>query len=131
MKIYPYLLAAALLGCSQAPAPGGSETPATSVTASATPTGGPRGERGARFRKMMEEMDTDHDGKLSDAEKEAGFDKRLKESERFRERVDEDGDGKISDQERKAGLENFMKRRGRRPHREDASPSPSDSETPE
>ena len=81
---------------------------------------------------MMEEMDTDHDGKLSDAEKEVGFDKRLKESDRFRERVDEDGDGKISAEERKAGLANFMKRRGRRPHGEgSSSPAPSDSETPE
>lgn len=131
MKFYPYLLAAALLGCSQTPAPGGSETPATSITTSATPSGGPKGERGARFRKMMEEMDTDHDGKLSDAEKEAGFDKRLKESDRFRERIDEDGDGKISAEERKAGLANFMKRRGRRPPRDGASPAPSDSGTPE
>lgn len=129
MKIHLYLLATALLGCSQTPAPGGSETPATSISSSATPA--PRGERGARYRKMMEEMDADHDGKLSDAEKEAGFDKRLKESDRFRERIDEDGDGKISAEERAAGLKNFMKRRGRRPPRGDASPAPSGSETPE
>ncbi|MBX3167135.1 MAG: EF-hand domain-containing protein [Candidatus Eremiobacteraeota bacterium] len=128
MKHYLYLLAALLLGCTQAPNVSSSETPSVEVSSSATPG---QGRRGERFRKMMEEMDTDHDGKLSDAEKEAGFDKRLKESERFRERVDEDGDGKISPEERKAGLENFMKRRGRRPHREDASPVPSDSETPE
>ncbi|MBN9419286.1 hypothetical protein ABS71_18515 [bacterium SCN 62-11] len=133
MKIYPYLFAAALWGCSQTPATSGSETPSTAIStsASATPTPGGRGERGARFRKMMEEMDTDHDGKLSDAEKEAGFDKRLKESDRFRERIDEDGDGKISAEERKAGLANFMKRRGRRPPRDGASPAPSDSGTPE
>lgn len=134
MKLYPYLIAAALLGCSQTPpASGGSETPNVTVTASATPEEGGRrgGERGARFRKMMEEMDTDHDGKLSQAEKEAGFDKRLKESDRFRERIDEDGDGKISAEERKAGLEKFMKRRGRRPPRDGASPAPSESGTPE
>lgn len=126
MKPYAYLLAAVLMGCSQTPSVSVSETPAASSTPGATPRA-----RGERFRKMMQEMDTDHDGKLSDAEREAGFDKRLKDSERFRERVDKDGDGKISPEERKVGLEYFMKRRGRRPHREDSSPSPSDSETPE
>ncbi|MBS2039565.1 hypothetical protein JST97_31550 [bacterium] len=129
MKFYVYLLAAALLGCSQSPPHAASQTP----TASATPA--PGGERGGRYRKMMEEIDSDHDGKLSDAEKKAGFDKMLEKSERFRERIDTDGDGKISDQEHKVGLENFMKRR-RRHHRPDqetepASPAPSDSETPE
>lgn len=131
MRIYLYLLAAALLGCTQGPTVSSSETPTVEVSTSATPDPGRRGERGERYRKMMEAMDADHDGKLSDAEKEAGFDKRLQESDRFRERVDEDGDGKISAAERKAGLKNFMKRRERRPRREDASPAPSDSETPE
>lgn len=129
MKIFLYLGAAALLGCTQTPTASSSETPV--VTVSATPGEQRRGGRGERFRKMLEAMDTDHDGKLSNAEREVGFDKRLKESERFRDRVDEDGDGKISAEERKAGLETFMKRRARRPPGEGASPVPSDSETPE
>ena len=129
MKLYAYLLAASLLGCSQTPSVSSSETPAATASPGATPG---QGRRGERFRKMMEEMDTDHDGKLSEPEKEVGFDKRLKESDRFRERVDEDGDGKISAEERQAGLANFMKRRGRRsPGEGSASPAPSDSETPE
>ncbi len=118
MKLYPLLiLAAVLTGCAQTPAAVGSETPAT-------------GEgRRERFRKMVKEMDTDHDGKLSDAEKEAGFDKLVKDSDRFRKRVDANGDGKISPEERSEGLKTFMKRRARRP--QDASPAPSESETSE
>ena len=131
MKLYAYLLAASLLGCSQTPNVSGSQTPAATASPSATP-GQERSGRRERFRKMMTEMDTDHDGKLSDAEREVGFDKLVKESDRFRERVDKNGDGKISADERKAGLATFMKRRGRRSHGEgSSSPAPSESETPE
>lgn len=130
MRIYVYLVAALLLGCSQGS--NSAATPSETVSASATPDQDHRG-RGERFRKMMEEMDTDHDGKLSEAEKKAGFDKMLEKSERFRDRVDSDGDGKISEEERKIGLERFMKRRDRHHRPDDAgsSPAPSDSETPE
>ena len=122
MKVYPLLiLVAVLTGCAQTPAAGGSETPA--VSASATAGEGRRGGRGERLRKMIKEMDTDHDGKLSDAEKEVGFDKLVADSDRFRKRVDKDGDGKISPEERSEGLKTFMKRRARRP--QDASPAPS------
>ncbi len=137
MKFYVYLLAASLLGCSQAPSTQSSETPAAeTATASPTPGEGERHGGRERFKKMMEEMDTDHDGKLSDQEKKVGFDKMLETSDRLRDRVDTDGDGKISAEEHKAGLANFMKRRGRRHRRpegdgETASPAPSDSETPE
>ncbi len=128
MKLYAYLLAASLLGCSQTPNVRGSQTPA--ATASASDTSG-QGRR-ERFRKMIKEMDTDHDGKLSDTEREVGFDKLVKESDRFRRRVDENGDGNISADERKAGLATFMKRRGRRSHGGgSSSPASSDSETPE
>jgi len=134
MRFYPALLAILLLGCSQTPATDSSTASATpQVQASATP-GGERRGRGERFKKMMEEMDTDHDGKISEAEKVAAFDKMVETSERFRDRVDKDADGKISAEERKLGLENFLKRKGRRHRQRDsegASPAPSDSETPE
>ena len=132
MRFHPMLLAVLLLGCSQTPS-------VENSTATATPEGSTapnreRGGRGERYKKMLKEMDTDHDGKLSQAEKAAGFDKMVESSDRFRERVDKDGDGKISPEERKLGLENFMKRTGRRRRPRDlegASPAPSDSETPE
>lgn len=123
MKPHVYLVAALLMGCSQTPNQTASPAPSPSALT--------KEERRERFRKFVAEMDTDHDGKLSDAEREVGFDKRLKDSERFRKRTDRDGDGKISPEERKAGLETFMKRRSRRPQRDDASPAPSDSENPE
>ena len=131
MRFHPTFFALRLLGCSQTPPAEVSTATATpEVSASATPRGG----RGERLKKWKKEMDTDHDGKLSQAEKAAGFDKMLESNQRFRERVDEDGDGKISPEERKLGLENFMKRRERRRRPRDsesASPAPSDSETPE
>src|SRR5690606_17191891 len=66
------------------------------------PDGAPGG--GPRFQdRMLDQIDTDGDGKLSDAEIEAlKAEVAARHAERL-ERLDKDGDGTISDEERRAG----------------------------
>ena len=61
-----------------------------------------------RLQTRFKEMDTDKDGKLSDAEKTAGFEKYLESDEAFRSRVDKDKDGKISAKEHDHSLKMFL-----------------------
>lgn len=121
------LLAFSLLGCQQAPLPDSSQTPPASVSEGEARPNRPR----------MPDPDTDKDGKLSEAEKNAAFDAMIAKSERFRNRADKDGDGKISPEERKAGLDRMERRWKRRRERRQhsgtpgpaSSPSATDSET--
>lgn len=120
---YPLLLLASLLltGCSSGPSPEASSTPPDQGR------GGGREMRRARYEKMFKEMDKDGDGKLSEAEKEAGFEAALQRSDRFRERVDRDGDGKISPEEKSRALKRFMQ-----PRHRDGSPTPApENSTPQ
>ena len=108
----------ALAGCSQAP-------PAA-IPTSATPTvsSSPRGDRAERnkerYKKRFEEMDTNHDGKLSDEEKSVGLDKLLETNKRMFDRVDTDKDGKISAEEKAEYLKKFMKPRKPREEKSEA-----------
>ena len=86
--------------------------------------------------QLIEKFDTDGDGKLSDAEKEAAREARKAEFEARRaeilEKFDTDGDGKLSPEERKAAIAAARARRegqhgkpeGRpqRPHRPHGKP---------
>jgi hypothetical protein len=55
-------------------------------------------------------MDTDHNGKISETEEEAAFDRLLDKSQRFKERVDLNEDGQVAPEERKLALAKFRKR---------------------
>jgi len=115
-KLAAFALLLALAGCSQsATVPAAADSPDGSPALSASPSPeregreGRRGKRGKRYKKNFEEMDTDHDGKLSDTEKSTGFDKLVVKSER--DRADKDKDGKISPEEKAEALKTFMKPR--------------------
>lgn len=128
-KVFLSAGAMLLIGCTQPTPPAATPTPAGMTRVSATPsapgTPGHRG-RGEGRRRMRENLDADKDGKLTDAEIEAGYSRMLERSQHFQERVDKDGDGKISEKERRAGLERFKSRMKRGP-----SHSPSPGESPE
>lgn len=113
MRLLPlWFLTAMLFGCSGSAPTTPSPTP--EVTASppvSEERGGNRGgTRRERIRKFVEEIDANHDGKLSDSERAVGFEKMLQRSARFRKRVDQDGDGVISEKEKKTAMDRFMKR---------------------
>lgn len=142
LRLQHVLAAAALLtlvGCSH-PANEGA-TSSASPTGVSTPGGdespregghrrGGRRNREARYKKMFEEMDTNHDGQLSDAEKAAGLDKLLEKNERMFKRVDKDHDGKISPEEKAEFLKHFMEPPKPRNHEGSQSPSASPAEEP-
>jgi hypothetical protein len=106
----------ALGGCSKSADSG---TTAATPQASETPAEGRGERRRARYEAMLKEMDKDGDGKLSEAEKSAGFDAAVARSERYRNRVDTDGDGKVSAAEKSEGLKRFMRPRQERERREE------------
>lgn len=98
-------------GCTKSSDAGGS---AATPQASETPGEGRGERRRARYAAMLKEMDKDGDGKLSEAEKSAGFDAAVARNERYRNRVDTDGDGKVSATEKTEALKRFMRPRPER-----------------
>ena len=68
---------------------------------------------------VLEQYDTDKDGKLSDEEKaavKAEIDKRMKaRRDEMMKKYDKDGDGKLSDEEKKARAEDWKNSRDQRP----------------
>lgn len=111
---------------------GGCTKKSTPTPSSSATPGGSIARRVERFRKNKKAMDTNHDGKISEEEEEAAFDRKLKKSKVLQERLDLDEDGQVSEEERKIGLTNFRKRLHRhRKGKGTPSPSASPAETPE